>query len=196
VPKSGRDPFAPDDVDTDKKMFERWKQLAVADIPTHARDDWDLLAIAQHHGLATRLLDWTYNALIAAFFAVVDSRSLSVPNEDCVVWAHYTKETVDPQKEEPFGVTGYKRLRPKGVVPRVVRQGGYFTIHNPPSTALEDKLNPEDKLVRMIIKGSYRSTLAIELSHYGVNSMSLFPDLDGLARHLNWVFTSMPSESA
>ncbi len=81
---------------------------------------------------------------------------------------------------------GIAVFNPSGVVPRITRQGGLFTIHNPPSSPLEELPPGVVKLRRIVIAARYRSALLAELAFYGVTSASLFPDLDGLSRYFNW----------
>jgi hypothetical protein len=82
-------------------------------------------------------------------------------------------------------------FRPRGIVPRIVRQGGLFTVHGPPEKSLESLT--QERIVtlkQVVIAQSYRSKLLTELAHYGISSASLFPDLDGLSSHLNWTVAS------
>ncbi|WP_426393024.1 FRG domain-containing protein [Mammaliicoccus sciuri] len=177
TPKGGREPY---NKHNDIEIFKSWKRQAVnfLNVPF---DDWDMLTIAQHHGLATRLLDWTFNPLVAAFFAVQKPAE-----EDAIVYAYYNPCSIKTEEVEVFEQEGIGKVKPYGTASRVVRQSGIFTIHNPPSLNVENNLEEEHKLEKIIIDSSYRKELRFELSHYGINELSLFPDVDGLSQHVNW----------
>ena len=66
------------DLPGDVGRFRNHRDRRGADADNFWREEWpdvndlELLAVSQHHGVSTRLLDFTYNPLVAAFFAATD----------------------------------------------------------------------------------------------------------------------------
>lgn len=178
VPKVGRPPYIGVD---ERAVFESWKRAAIEYVSLAPNSDWEWLAIAQHHGLATRLLDWSTNPLNACYFAVREACS-----SDAVVYAGNFKSAIVDRTGYPLDEKRLAIFRPQRVVPRITRQGGLFTIHPEPSIDLQSGVDGVADLNKIIIVKEYREVLLSELSYYGVNSATLFPDLDGLSMFLNW----------
>lgn len=178
LPKIGRPPYAGVD---EGGIFNAWKRAAIEYVGTVPHSEWEWLAIAQHHGMATRLLDWTVNPLNACYFAVRESIEI-----DAAVYAAKFKSRLEDSPPPPLKYRHLAVYRPQRVVPRITRQGGVFTIHPQPDVPIDENTDGVVEIERIVIPSEYRARLLSELSYYGINAATLFPDLDGLSMFINW----------
>jgi hypothetical protein len=186
-------------------LFQEFLRTCSAFRDFASSDEWGPLAMAQHHGLPTRLLDWTQSGLAALWFAVrrpykqCTSDSKASEGDDKkerpygVVWIlcpELDDYLPNPPVESPFANTGRTRIyRPRMTSPRIVSQAGTFTVHKllkggKQFGMLEENPAYSEKLVKFTFDSGRFPQFRKDLNLLGVNASSMFPDLDGLCEHL------------
>jgi hypothetical protein len=174
-------------------MLKEYERQSLPFRESNIVDDWDLLALAQHHGLPTRLLDWSYSALAALWFCVEHGPKSDDKGaiKDGVVWLLKTKSSdfiEFPTKESPFANHKTRIFRPRVVARRIQAQAGVFTCHKiideGQFVPLNRNIAYSTRLVKINILGAAFNTIQQQLEASGVTALTLFPDLDGLSKHM------------
>lgn len=172
----------------EKEMLRELKRMGGAFLDATHDDEWELMVLAQHYGLATRLLDWTSNPLAALWFSCS-----AMQDGDCYVYVLDASELVIPPEnvKGPFENPSTRVFQPRLNNARLVAQDGWFTAHRYSGrhgrfVKLETNKKVKDYVSEIVIPEDQRKAMLSSLDRHGINSRTLFPDLEGLCKYLSW----------
>ena len=179
---------------------------------------WNWLSLAKHHGLPTRLLDWTYSPYVAMHFA---THNLNDFDEDGAIWCvDYAKSNeqlpkslrkqLEAEDANIFTAEMLNRVattlpefdslsrddfvlffEPPSLDERIVNQFALFSIPSSAQLRLEELLRRREGMYRrIIIPAAMKWEVRDKLDQANVTERVLFPGLDGLSQWLKRYFTT------
>lgn len=211
-------------VDVEKPLLRNFAKYAQpGEVPSAKR--WFQLAVAQHHGLPTRLMDWSVSPKVAVHFATAEEEHY---DKDGAIWCadvvkamdYLPKEFADKLDEESAFIFSIDMLQdvaptlsefdafakagafavffePPSLDARIVNQGAIMSVMPGVKLELQDFLDAAPNLYRrFIIPKELKWEIRDKLDQDNVTERMLFPGLDGLSRWLKRYYGPGPTVSA
>ncbi|EPN4952081.1 FRG domain-containing protein [Vibrio diabolicus] len=166
------------------REFEKYRCALLSKMP---ENELEWLIHAQHHGLPTRLLDWSTNPLKALFFAVENP---DYDNVDGIVFG--VEPALNFVMERFLGANKFDKIvgfHSSSLNNRVLAQEGCFTLFPLPEkwepfTQISSSNNTVDYLASYVVPKEHKVALRKQLQTLGITHRFMFPDLDGLAKSI------------
>lgn len=195
--------------DLEEHVLRNYIRYSRPHVRSNTSNDWEELFSAQHHGVPTRLLDWTYSPLVAAFFA---TRPCDGDEHERAVWrldwqkihrrfrfpslALFQRDLdalfdeggrtspwqlfMRDREAPPFACL----VEPPSLDERIVAQAAVFTLCSDKWHSFDEFLRVHglaDSLTKYVIRSNSVAKIRDQLDLVGVDERRLFPDLDGVA---------------
>ena len=163
-------------VQYERGIFEDFKRKYSMFTDARPKNDKEFLFLAQHYGLPTRLLDWTYNPLIALYFACCSNFDKAGVVFQCYP---FSRRLFNEETDDIFAFPDITLLVPNMTDVRYWNQNGLFVLYSNPWEEAFDNV-----LFRYIIPSSCKKNILNKLEKIGFTRSYTMPSLDSLCKDI------------
>lgn len=197
------------DLSLESHVFRQFRKYGYTELAGYS-GFWSLLPVAQHHGLPTRLLDWTYSPMVAAHFA---TENTNYYDRDGVIWCldvkafkQYMPNTLQSRLDKAdssiFTIGMLEKLipnfeamkalsedpyaiffEPSSMIDRIVNQYALFSVVSDSSVLLSELIERnETECRKIIIPKNVKLEIRDKLDYINISERMIYPGLDGVCR--------------